>query len=58
MSALKTLVDSFLAQDRIAVVGVRTTMEDAANSIYDKLKGAGYQVFAVNPKTDTFKGEP
>lgn len=58
MSELKTLVDSFLAQDRIAVVGVRTTTQDAANSIYDKFKGAGYQVFAVNPKTDVYNGEP
>ena len=58
MAELKELVDSFLAQDRIAVVGVRTTVEDAANSIYDKLKGAGHQVFAVNPKAEEYKGDP
>ncbi|MEJ2757990.1 MAG: CoA-binding protein [Anaerolineales bacterium] len=58
MSSLQTLVDDFLAQERIAVVGVRTTQEDAANSIYKKLKDAGYQVFAVNPSTDEYKGDP
>ncbi|HKJ27807.1 MAG TPA: CoA-binding protein [Anaerolineales bacterium] len=58
MATLKALVEDFLTQERIAVVGVRSTVEDAANSIYDKFKGAGYDVFAVNPKTDTYKGEP
>ncbi len=58
MSSLQTLVDNFLAQERIAVVGVRTTQEDAANSIYKKLKDAGYQVFAVNPSTSEYKGDP
>lgn len=58
MTELRELVDSFLAQERIAVVGVRTTVEDAANSIYDKLKGAGHQVFAVNPKAEEYKGDP
>lgn len=58
MSTLQEMVDSFLAQERVAVVGVRTTMEDAANGIYDKFKDNGYQVFAINPKTDSFKGDP
>ncbi len=58
MSNLHELVDDFLAQDRIAVVGVSTTKEDAANSIYKKFKGAGYQVFAVNPTATEFKGDP
>ena len=49
MSSLQELVDSFLAQERIAVVGVRTTKPDAADSIYDKFKDNGYRVFAVNP---------
>lgn len=58
MSKLQERVDQFLAQERIAVVGIRTTMEDAANGIYRKLKDTGYQVFAVNPKTTEFEGDP
>ncbi len=58
MSELQSMVDSFLAQKRIAVVGVRTTVEDAANGIYDKFKKHGYQVFPINPKTTEYKGEP
>ncbi len=58
MTTLQTLVDDFLAQKRIAVVGVSSTVEDAANAIYKKLQDAGYEVFAVNPKTDEYKGAP
>ncbi len=58
MSSLQELVESFLAQERIAVVGVRTTKPDAADSIYDKFKDNGYRVFPVNPKTKVYKGEP
>lgn len=58
MDKLKGLVDDFLAQERIAVVGVRTTTADAGDSIYDKLVKHGYQVFPVNPKTDEYKGVP
>jgi len=58
VSNLQELVDGFLAQERIAVVGVQRTKEDAANSIYKKFKDNGYQVFAVNPSTTEFKGDP
>ena len=56
--ALQEMVNDFLSQEKIAVVGVRTTMEDAANSIYKKLKDTGHNVVAINPKTDTYKGDP
>ena len=58
MSTIDPLVKDFLAQQRIAVVGVSRTREDAANLIYRKLRGAGYRVFAINPKTDIFEGDP
>ncbi len=57
MSALKQKVAEFLAQKRIAVAGVSRTREDAASLIYRKLKGAGYEVFPVNPQTTTFAGD-
>lgn len=58
MSKMQELVDGFLAEKRIAVVGVRTTTEDAANSIYKKFKDHGYEVFAVNPNAAEYKGDP
>lgn len=58
MASMQTLVDGFLAEKRIAVVGVRTTTEDAANAIYKKFKEADYEVFAVNPNAKEYKGDP
>jgi predicted CoA-binding protein len=58
MSTIDSLTNDFLAQKRIAVAGVSRTREDAANLIYRKLRGAGYQVFAINPNTTTFDGDP
>jgi predicted CoA-binding protein len=55
---LHTQAESFLAQKRIAVVGVSSTKDDAANLIYRKLRETGYEVFAVNPKVDTVEGDP
>jgi predicted CoA-binding protein len=57
MSTLNDLVADFLAQKRIAVVGVSRSGDVAANSIYKKLREAGYQVFAVNPKTEEVEGD-
>lgn len=54
---LAEMVRDFLSQRRIAVAGVSRTRKDAANLIYNKLKGAGHQVFAVNPKADVVEGD-
>jgi len=58
MSGIDSLIKDFLAQKRIAVAGVSRTREDAANRIYRKLRGAGYQVYAINPNLETFEGDP
>jgi len=57
MSTLKEAAQEFLSQKRIAVVGVRSSTEDAANGIYKKLKDSGYEVFPVNPKMESYKGD-
>jgi len=57
MSTLESKVTDFLAQKRIAVVGVSRNKPGAASLIYHKLKQAGYQVFAVNPNASTFEGD-
>jgi predicted CoA-binding protein len=57
MPELQEAVDDFLRQRRIAVAGVSRSGAAAANSIYRKLQGAGYEVFPVNPKTDEIDGE-
>ena len=59
MATLQELVEDFLAQKRIAVVGVsRSDKMAPANAIWKKLQGAGYEAFAVNPQTDEIDGQP
>jgi len=58
MSKIDTLVQDFLAQKRIAVVGVSDKRETGCNLSYRKFKAAGYTVSAVNPRISTFDGDP
>jgi len=59
MNTLEAKIHDFLAQDRIAVVGVsrNDSGHPAANLIYRRLKKTGHDVFAVNPNMRTFDGE-
>ena len=58
MSNIDPLVQDFLAQKRIAVVGVSDKRETGCNLAYRKFKGAGYTVSAVNPRLTSFEGDP
>jgi predicted CoA-binding protein len=58
MNKLDTLVQDFLAQKRIAVVGTSDQRETGCNLGYRKFKAAGYTVYAVNPRLSTFEGDP
>jgi predicted CoA-binding protein len=58
MASLQELVQDFLSQRRIAVAGVSRGSGQAANAVYKKLKGSGYQVFGVNPNADAVEGDP
>jgi uncharacterized protein len=51
-------IEDFLAQPRIAVAGVsRTPAGHGGNVVYRRLRDRGYEVFAVNPNTDTVEGD-
>ena len=52
------LVEDFLAQKKIAVVGVSDRRETGCNQAYRNFKDAGYIVTAVNPRLTTFEDEP
>ncbi|HSF19945.1 MAG TPA: CoA-binding protein [Vicinamibacteria bacterium] len=58
-TTLDTKVHDFLAQKRIAVVGVSRNNKHhpAANLIFDRLKKTGHEVFPVNPHMETFQGD-
>ncbi|MFN8486243.1 MAG: CoA-binding protein [Caldilineaceae bacterium] len=58
MSPIDTLVQDFLVQKKIAVVGVSDKRETGCNLGYRKFKAAGYTVYAVNPRLTTFDGDP
>ncbi len=58
MAKIDTLVQSFLAQKKIAIAGVSDKRETGCNAAYHRFKGAGYTVFAVNPRLTTFEGAP
>ncbi len=57
MEKIDSLVQDFLAQKRIAVVGVSDKRETGCNSIYQKFKDGGYHVHAVNPRIALFHGD-
>ncbi len=58
MSTIDLLVQDFLAQRKIAVVGVSDRRETGCNLGYRKFKEAGYAVSAVNPRIAEFEGDP
>lgn len=58
MSKIDTLVQDFLAQKRIAVVGVSDKRDTGCNLGYRKFKAQGYTVSVVNPRITTFEGDP
>jgi predicted CoA-binding protein len=58
MAKIDALVQDFLAQKTIAVVGVSGKRETGCNSNYAKFKSTGYKVYAINPHISTFQGEP
>jgi hypothetical protein len=58
MAKIDPLVKDFLAQEKIAVVGVSDKRETGCNLAYRKFKEAGYAVSAVNPRMATFEGDP
>jgi hypothetical protein len=58
MAQIDDLVQDFLAQKKIAVVGVSDKRDTGCNLAYRKFKKEGYEVSAVNPRISTFEGDP
>lgn len=53
----KKVVEDFITQKKIAVVGVSRKKTKFGNAIYRELKQKGYQVFAINPNMTSFEGD-
>lgn len=56
--SLRTLIEQILDQRRFAVTGVSRNPEKYGYLVYQKLKAAGYTVYAINPNTETIDNEP
>lgn len=58
MMTMKEAAADFLAQKRVAVVGVsRNPQGHGSNIVYQRLRDRGYEVFAVNPNADEIEGD-
>ena len=57
MAKIDDLVTDFLAQKKIAVVGVSDKRDTGCNLNYRRFKEAGYKTYAVNPRIDKFEGD-
>ena len=56
MAKIDNMVQDFLAQKKIAVVGVSDKRETGCNAAYLRFKENGYQVYPVNPRVSTYDG--
>ena len=55
---IDSLVQEFLSQEKIAVVGVSDRRETGCNAAYHRFKEAGYTVTGVNPRLTSFESDP
>ncbi len=53
----KAMIDDFLIQKKVAVVGVSGKSSKSGNGLFKKLKETGYTAYAVNPNSGTVEGE-
>jgi predicted CoA-binding protein len=51
------LIEQILEQRYFAVTGVSRNPEKYGHIVYQKLKAAGYTVYAINPNTDSIDGD-
>lgn len=56
MAKLDSMVQDFLAQKKIAVVGVSDKRDTGCNLAYQKFKENGYEVVPINPRLSTYDG--
>jgi uncharacterized protein len=58
MAKIEDLVQDFLSQKVIAIVGVSAKRETGSNLNYKRFKENAYRVYAVNPRIPVYDGAP
>ncbi|MBN1304108.1 MAG: CoA-binding protein [Anaerolineales bacterium] len=53
----KQVIEDFIDQKKLAIVGVSRSGNKFGNIAYKELKQKGYQVFAVHPEAETVAGD-
>jgi predicted CoA-binding protein len=54
----RELIDDFLGQKRVALVGVSRNPKDFSRTLYRELQQRGYEVVPVNPQATELEGQP
>ena len=54
----RAVIDDFLAQKRLAFVGVSHDPKEFSAKVYATLRDRGYDLFPVNPHADTIGDDP
>jgi predicted CoA-binding protein len=57
MPVSKQLIDEFVSQPALAVVGVSRNEQKFCNMAYRELKKRGYRLYPINPVAETVEGE-
>ncbi len=58
MSTLDNRIQDFLAQKKIAVVGISDRRDTGCNTAYQRFKANGYKVYGINPRIKVYEGDP
>lgn len=53
----KIIVEEFVAQPALAVVGVSRNPQKFGNTVYRELKAKGYRVYPLHPQAETLEGD-
>lgn len=53
----KAVVEDFISQNKLAVVGVSRSGKKFGNMAYRELKQNGYQLFPIHPEAETLEGD-
>lgn len=57
VQTIQQATSQFLSQKRIAVTGIsRSAQNHGVNTVFNRLRGRGFDVFPVNPNTDQVEG--
>jgi len=53
----KAVVDEFVSQRKLAIVGVSRSGQKFGNQAYTELKAKGYQLFPIHPEAEIIEGD-